>query len=76
MQSPPPSIEIENHEEYELDKILDSRRGWSKLKYFVHWNGYDIDERTWESAENLASALEKVQEFYQRYPHKYKPSRR
>ena len=25
VQSPPPSIEIENHEEYEIEKILDSR---------------------------------------------------
>ena len=76
VQSPPPSIEIENHEEYEVDKILDSRRRWGKLEYFVHWSGYDINERTWESAENLANAPEKVQEFHQRYPHKPKPSRR
>ena len=26
VQSLPPSIEIENHEKYEVDKILDSRR--------------------------------------------------
>ena len=76
MQSPPPSIKIENHEEYEVDKILDSRRRWGKLEYFVHWSGYDINEQTWKSAENLANAPEKVQEFHQQYPHKPKPSRR
>jgi hypothetical protein len=76
VQSPPPSIEIENHEEYEVDKILDSRRRWGKLEYFVHWSGYDVNERTWEPAENLANAPAKVQEFHQRYPHKPKPSRR
>ena len=26
VQCPPPSVEIENHEEYEVEKILDSRR--------------------------------------------------
>ena len=46
VQSPPPSIEIKNHEGYEVDKILDSRRRWNKLDYFVHWSGYDINERT------------------------------
>jgi len=76
VQDPPPSIEIENHEEYEVEKILDSRRRRGNLEYFVHWSGYDINERTWEAAENLANAPEKVQEFHQRYPHKPKPFRR
>jgi hypothetical protein len=76
VQGPPPSIEIENHEEYEVDKVLDSRRRRGKLEYFVHWSGYDINERTWEHAENLANAPEKVQEFHQRYPHKPKPFQR
>ena len=73
VQSPPPSIEIENHDEYEVDKILDSRRRWAKLDYFVHWSGYDINEQTWEPTENLVNALEKVHEFLQRYPYKPKP---
>ena len=60
VQSPPPSIEIENHEEYEVDKILDLRQRWGKLEYFVHWSGYDFNERTWKPAENLANAPEKV----------------
>jgi hypothetical protein len=76
VQGPPPSIEIENHEEYEVEKVLDSRRRRGNLEYFVHWSGYDINERTWEAAENLANAPEKVQEFHQRYPHKPKPFRR
>jgi hypothetical protein len=53
VQCPPPSIEIENHEEYEVEKVLDSRQRWGKLEYLVHWCGYDINERTWEPAENL-----------------------
>lgn len=75
VQNPPPSIEIENHEEYEVEKVLDSRRRWGKLEYLVHWYGYDINERTWEPAENLANAPQKVQEFHQQYPDKPKPSR-
>lgn len=73
VQCPPPCIEIENHEEYEVEKVLDSRRKWGKLEYFVHWRGYDINERTWEPAENLVNAPQKVQEFHQRYPQKPKP---
>ena len=73
VQSPPPSIEIENHEEYEVEKVLDSRRKWGKLEYLVHWCGYDINERTWEPTQNLANAPQKVQEFHRRYPQKPKP---
>ena len=75
VQSPPPSIEIENHEEYEVEKVLDSRRRWNRLEYLVHWCGYDINERTWEPADNLVNAPQKVQEFHQRYSHKPKPLR-
>ena len=50
------SIIIKNHEEYEVEKVLDSRQWWSKLEYLVHWRGYDIDERTWEPIQNLINA--------------------
>ena len=32
VQGPPPSIEIKNHEEYKVDKVLDSRRTRGKLE--------------------------------------------
>jgi hypothetical protein len=76
VQGPPPNIKIENHEEYEVETVLDSRRRREKLDNFVHWNGYDINERTWEDAKNLANASKKVQEFHQQYPHKPKPLQR
>ncbi|KAG0592495.1 hypothetical protein KC19_1G257000, partial [Ceratodon purpureus] len=68
-----PSVEVENHEEYEVEEVLDSRRRRGKLQYLIHWRGYDISERTWELAANLANAPLKVQEFHQRYPEKPKP---
>ena len=75
VQKSPPSIEIEDHEEYEVEKVLDSRRKRGKLEYLVHWHGYDINDQTWEPTENLANAPQKVQEFHQRYPYKPKPIR-
>ena len=63
MQSPPPSIEIENHEEYEVEKVLDSRRNRKKFEYLVHWSGYDINERTWKHAKNLANAPKRYRGF-------------
>jgi hypothetical protein len=40
-QPPPPCIEIDSHEEYELEEVLDSRQRCSKLEYLIHWRGYD-----------------------------------
>jgi len=74
-QPPPPSIEVDTHEEYEVEKVLDSRRRRGKLEYLIHWRGYNINERTWEPAINVVGAPQKVQEFHQRYPDKPRPIR-
>jgi hypothetical protein len=68
-QPPPPCIEIDSHEEYEVEEVLDSRQRRDRLEYLVHWRSYDINERTWEPSTNLANAPQKVHEFHQRYPH-------
>jgi hypothetical protein len=75
LQPSPPSVEVEGHDEYEVEEVLDSRRRRGKLQYLIQWRGYDINERTWEPAANLANAPLKVQEFHQRYPEKPKPYR-
>ena len=69
-QMPPPPIEVNNNEEFEVEEILDSRWRRNKLKYLVYWRGYDISERTWEPSRNLANASAKVKVFHQRYPSK------
>ena len=73
IQPSPPCIEMDNHVEYEVEKVLDSRQRRGKLEYFIQWRGYDINERTWEPTENLVNAPQKVHEFHRRYPQKPKP---
>jgi hypothetical protein len=36
-QVPPPLIELEKEEEFEVSEILDSRTTKKKLKYLIHW---------------------------------------
>jgi len=67
-QIPPPPIEVDNNDEFEVEEILDSRRRRNKLEYLIHWRGYDISERTWEPSRNLANAFGKVKAFHQRHP--------
>ena len=74
---PPPPIEVEGLEYWEVESILDSRwerrgRGGPRLKYTVKWVGYD--DPTEEPAEYLTHAKQLVQNFHRRYPHKPRPS--
>ena len=72
--APPPPIIIDSNEEYEVEKILDSRRYRNKLQYKVKWKGYeDPSEDTWEAEENLKNAMLLIKQFHIAYPNK--PSR-
>ena len=69
-QAPPPPIEIEGEEEYEVEKIQDSRIYRGKLQYLVKWKGYGPRDMTWEPRENVSNAKELVEEFHRKYPRK------
>ena len=72
LQAPPPPIEVDGVEEFEVSEILDSRINCGKLEYFVHWQGYEVHERTWEPVANLENAPEMIVEFHREYPSKPK----
>jgi transposase InsO family protein len=69
---PPPPVEVQGLEEWEVEDILDSRierRGRNgRLKYTVKWVGYDTP--TEEPAKYLANAKQAVLNFHRRYPNK------
>jgi hypothetical protein len=73
---PPPPIIMDNHEEYEVEAILDSRRTRGKLHYLVHWKGYGINERSWEPESHVANAAETVDRFHRQNPHLPGPTSR
>ncbi|KAH7435520.1 hypothetical protein KP509_06G068000 [Ceratopteris richardii] len=58
--SPSPPIEVDDHEEFEVKHVLDSRISQGRLEYLIHWKGYDISDRTWEPTRNLQRAPIKV----------------
>ena len=70
LQVPPPPIEIDGEEEFEISEILDSRINRRKLEYLVHWQGYEVSERTWEPVANLDNAPEMIEDFHRQYPTK------
>ncbi|KAH7365282.1 hypothetical protein KP509_18G018400 [Ceratopteris richardii] len=46
--SPSPPIKIDDHEEFEVEHVLDSRISRGRLEYLIHWKGYDISDPTRE----------------------------
>jgi len=76
---PPPLIELDDADEWEVHWILDSRidchRKGSGLLYLVEWKGFDNtpNATSWEPPEHLANASDIVQEFHQAYPDKLVP---
>jgi hypothetical protein len=65
-QDPPPPVEVDEVEEWEVEDILDSRwdrcgRGQPQLKYMVKWAGYD--EPTEVPTHHLENAQEIVNNF-------------
>ena len=57
-------------EEYEVDRILDSRLCQWRLQYLVLWKGYPLSDATWELVTHLQNASEAIHAFPQRCPHK------
>ena len=67
-QRPPPDL-VDGEEEYEIEKILDSRRfgRTRKLQYLVKWKGYPDSENQWVD-RNEVFADQAIQEFRALHP--------
>jgi hypothetical protein len=69
---PQPTI-VDDNDEYEVERILDSKLRYRKLHYHVQWAGYNYLRTTWEPAKNLENAQDLVDEFHAANPTKPRP---
>jgi len=56
-------IEIEEVEEWEIEKILNKRKIRGVDKYLVRWKGFTAEHDTWKRKEDLGNAREVLEEF-------------
>ena len=67
--APGPSNVMEDRdEEYEVERIVDSRYKGKRLEYLVHWKGWSDSDRTWEPVSNLGNAADAVRDFHTAHP--------
>jgi len=64
---PPPPIRINDHEEFEIEEILDHKsRKYNKMVkcfYLIKWKGYPTHDATWEKEEVLNHAQDILQDY-------------
>ena len=62
---------------YTIEKIVDRKKLKDKFHYLIKWQGYPMDQCTWEPIENLKYSLGLVEQYNKAHPIKsaktYKP---
>jgi len=53
LQPPAPPLVIQEQQEWEVEKILDSRCQRNQIQYRVKWTGFHDPDRTWYPARNF-----------------------
>ena len=60
----PVHVTEDRNNEWEVDHIMDSHLKNKKLKYLVHWRGYDDLDCTWEPKSNPRNAKDAICHFH------------
>jgi len=58
-------VEVEEVEEWEVEKILNKKKIRGVVKYLIQWKGFIVEGDTWERKENLKNMKELIAEFEQ-----------
>lgn len=64
---PPPPMEINREEEWEVEQVLAARLRYGKLQYPLKWTGFD-DDPEWYDAANLKNSPHLIRDFHKSNP--------
>ena len=68
-QPKPPPVIVEGMEEWEVEKVVGSRRRGRGVEYLMQWKGYHpVDDLTWEKPGNLRNAKAVIDKFHDAHP--------
>ena len=68
-QRPPPDL-VDGVEEFEVEKVLDSRRygRGRKLQYLIKWKGYPDSDNQWVNWDDAKESLDAIRDFKRSNP--------
>jgi hypothetical protein len=72
IQEPPPPIEVNGEQEWEVQEILDSRYYYARCQYRVKWKGHEPDLK-WYNSDGFENASEITKKYHNQYPNKPAP---
>ena len=64
----PLPIVVDSEGKMEVETVLDSQMKGRQLQYLVKWKDLPVAENSWEPAQHLKNAPEKVEEFHDKHP--------
>jgi Chromo (CHRromatin Organisation MOdifier) domain len=77
---PPEPFEVDDEMYYLADRVLDSRfrrvNNRRVLEYKILWQGYPVEETTWEPATDELQLLTAIGDFHDLHPDKPRPRTR
>jgi hypothetical protein len=77
---PLPPVIVDGEEEYEVERVLNSRIKGKHTEYLVRWKGYSQGDDSWTKESDMGNAQDLIEEFYYNNPNaaRYKapPTRR
>jgi hypothetical protein len=75
INEPPPAIEVNGEDEWEVEEVLAVRQRRGRLQYRVKWTGYD-DDPEWYPASNLRNAPHRIRDYHLSNPTQPGPPKR
>jgi hypothetical protein len=66
-EMPPPEV-IDDAEEWEIEAVLNERRGRVSIEYLVKWTGYDSVFNEWVPEKQMGSAQKAIEKFRELNP--------
>ena len=73
VQPPAPPVVVDGEEEWEVEKVLDSRVFRRQFQYKIKWKDYGDHHNSWQPLSDVANATEAIAEFHKAYPSAPRP---
>ena len=68
VQDPASPVIIDDHKEYEVEKILDHRTRYGSDEYLVRWKTYGREHDSWTKVRNMPRSQESIDDYHEQHP--------